>query len=312
MTFRRPDLGNTAIWTLDLLPHKVNPFSRDPQKQGLQARYGANLKLMMRTNACREEHNVYILDIRNSMQEPDILLLPVQRQSPEFIRFRSIKVWPCMCNLESKYLLGDPIKRASHPSEKGEAVADLNQQTCHSESRGGPILCRCNLSRGWLTAYTAPRHEKRVAEHFLQRQIDCYLPLYSSRRRWKDGSKTILELPLFPSYIFVRIAMEDRIQVLEVPGVVSLVCCGKSPVLLPDSEVERLREGLHLRKAEPHPFLVIGERVRIRVGPLAGMEGVLLREKNSFRVVLSLGQIMRSVAVEVDRSDLEPIGESKI
>jgi transcription antitermination factor NusG len=167
------------------------------------------------------------------------------------------------------------------------------------------------MPASWFTAYTAPRHEKRVAEHFRQRQIDCYLPLYKSRRRWKDGSKTILELPLFPSYIFVRIALEDRVQVLEVPGVVSLVCCGKTPVSLTDSEVERLREGLQLRKAEPHPYLVIGERVRIRVGPLAGMEGVLLRENNKFRVVLSLGQIMRSVAVEVDSSDLEQIGESE-
>jgi transcription antitermination factor NusG len=168
------------------------------------------------------------------------------------------------------------------------------------------------MSRSWFTAYTAPRHEKRVAEHFQQRQIESFLPLYSSRRRWKDGSKTILELPLFPSYIFVRIALENRVRVLEVPGVVSLVCCGKNPVSLADSEVERLREGLHLRHAEPHPFLVIGERVRIRVGPLAGMEGVLLRENNNLRVVLTLGQIMRSVAVEVDRSDLEQIGESEI
>jgi transcription antitermination factor NusG len=121
-----------------------------------------------------------------------------------------------------------------------------------------------------------------------------------------------LELPLFPSYIFVHIALENRVQVLEVPGVVSLVCCGKKPVTLPDLEVENLREGLQLRKAEPHPYLVIGERVRIRVGPLAGMKGVLLRENNNLRVVLTLTQIMRSVAVEVDRSDIEQIGESEV
>jgi transcription antitermination factor NusG len=174
------------------------------------------------------------------------------------------------------------------------------------------MLCPGNPSPSWFTAYTAPRHEKKVAEHFQQRQIDFYLPLYSSRRRWKDGSKTILELPLFPSYIFVHIALENRVQVLEVPGVVSLVCCGKKPVTLPDLEVENLREGLQLRKAEPHPYLVIGERVRIRVGPLAGMKGVLLRENNNLRVVLTLTQIMRSVAVEVDRSDIEQIGESEV
>lgn len=187
----------------------------------------------------------------------------------------------------------------------------LTQSTHCSDTRR-ELLPLCDLSHRWFTAYTAPRHEKRVAEHFRQRQIECFLPLYSSHRRWKDGSKTILDLPLFPSYIFVRVALEKRVQVLEVPGVLSLVCCGKKPVPLPDAEVEKLRDGLHLRKAEPHPYLVIGERVRIRVGPLAGMEGVLLRESNNLRVVLTLGQIMRSVAVEVDRSDLEQIGQTRL
>ncbi len=161
----------------------------------------------------------------------------------------------------------------------------------------------------WFATYTVPRHEKRVAQHFQQRQIESFLPLYSSRRNWKDGSKTILELPLFPSYIFVHIPLANRVPVLEVPGVLSLVTCGKHPMPLPDEEVDALRLGLQACKAEPHPYLVDGERVRIRVGAFAGMEGVVLRLNNRVRVVLTMQQIMQSLAVELDPSDLEPISQ---
>lgn len=159
----------------------------------------------------------------------------------------------------------------------------------------------------WFAVYTTPRHEKRIASHFSDRQIEYYLPLYRSTRRWKNRTVADLELPLFPSYIFVRIGRCERVRVLEVPGVLSIVG-GREPAPLPEFEIESLRAGLHLRQSEPHPYLVIGERARIRVGPLAGMEGVLIRKKNNFRVVLTLDMIMQSVAVEVDACDLEAVG----
>lgn len=161
------------------------------------------------------------------------------------------------------------------------------------------------LSR-WFAVYTIPRHEKRLAEHFGVRQIEYFLPLYRTLRRWKDGSRITLELPLFPNYIFVRISRRERVRVLEVPGVLSIAGCGREPVPLPDGEIEALRQGISLAQLEPHPYLVVGERVRINAGPLAGMEGVLIRKKNSFRVVLTLSMIMQSIAVELDIDDLEP------
>lgn len=160
----------------------------------------------------------------------------------------------------------------------------------------------------WFAVYTTPRHEKRVAEHFAQRGIDSFLPLYSTQRRWKDGSKVTLQLPLFPNYIFVRIARQQRVRVLEVHGVLSLVGNSREATPLPDEVIEALRNGLHLHKVEPHPYLMVGERARIKAGALAGLEGVLLRKNNNFRVVLTLDQIMQSVAVEVDAADLEPLG----
>ena len=158
----------------------------------------------------------------------------------------------------------------------------------------------------WFAVYTIPRHEKRLAEHFGVRQIEHFLPLYRTLRKWKDGSRITLELPLFPNYIFVRISRRERVRVLQVPGVVSIAGCGRDPVPLPDGEIEALRQGIGLAQVEPHPYLVVGERVRINAGPLAGMEGVLIRKKNSFRVVLTISMIMQSIAVELDIDDLEP------
>lgn len=162
--------------------------------------------------------------------------------------------------------------------------------------------------RRWFAVYTAPRHEKRLAHHLDVRQIEHFLPLYRVLRRWKDGSKVTVELPLFPSYLFVRITQHDRVRILELPGALSIAGAGREPTPVPDDEIETLRRGVDLSRVEPHSYLVVGERVRINAGPLAGMEGVLIRKKNSFRVVLTLSLIMQSVAVELDADDLEPAG----
>ncbi|MFZ0798393.1 MAG: UpxY family transcription antiterminator [Terriglobales bacterium] len=161
------------------------------------------------------------------------------------------------------------------------------------------------FSVSWFAAYTNSHHEKRVASLFTERQIESFLPLYSTRHRWRNRCTMNLELPLFRNYVFVRIDPRERVRVLEVPGVLWLVGFGRSLAPLPDFEIETLRSGLGRRKIEPHPYLVIGERVRIKVGPMMGMEGVLIRKKNNFRVVLALDVIMQCVAVEVDAEDLE-------
>lgn len=160
----------------------------------------------------------------------------------------------------------------------------------------------------WFAVYTTSRHEKRVEQHFGAREIEHYLPLYRVQRRWSDGSKVTLDLPLFPGYIFVRIRHSERVRVLEVPGVLALVGgTARAPAPLPEAEIEALRSGLPLRRAEPHPFLRVGQKARIRSGALAGMVGVVVRKKNSLRVVLTLEQIMQSIAVEVEEENLIPL-----
>jgi transcription antitermination factor NusG len=159
----------------------------------------------------------------------------------------------------------------------------------------------------WCVAHTSAKHEKRVAQQLVERSVENFLPLYHSVRRWKDR-RMKLQLPLFPGYVFVRLLLRERLKVLQVPGVARLISFNGQPAVLPDREVEALRAGLARQlRVEPHPYLAAGRRVRVKRGPFEGVEGILVRKKNAYRVVLSLDLIMRSASVEMDASDLERI-----
>jgi transcription antitermination factor NusG len=159
----------------------------------------------------------------------------------------------------------------------------------------------------WYATYTVAHHEKSVAYQMQSYGIDHFLPLYRSIHRWKDRRKEV-ELPLFPSYVFVHLPLKDRMQVLRMPGVVHLVGFSGRPAPLPAAEIDALRSGLERNLLlEPYPYLKVGRRVRVFRGPLAGTEGILVRKKEKFRVVLSLDLIARSVAAEVDGGDIEPV-----
>jgi transcription antitermination factor NusG len=162
------------------------------------------------------------------------------------------------------------------------------------------------LEPRWYAAYTSANHEKRVAEQLALRSVEHYLPLYASVRQWKDR-KTKLQLPLFAGYVFVRLALRDRLQVLQAPGVVRLVGFNGLPCALAEEDINAIQKCLDGGcRVEPHPYLQVGRRARVRSGPLQGMEGIILRRKNNTRFVLSFELIMRSVAVEIDGMELEP------
>lgn len=158
----------------------------------------------------------------------------------------------------------------------------------------------------WYVAQTCARHEKCVAEQLASRNIEKFLPLYETVSRWKDR-RVRLQLPIFAGYVFVRLPLRERLRVLELPSVVKLIAFGQLPIALPDDEMDALRHGLTSQlRAEPHPYFTAGRRVRMRSGPLAGLTGVILRKQGSFRLVLSVELIQRSVAVDVDVADIEP------
>lgn len=156
----------------------------------------------------------------------------------------------------------------------------------------------------WYATYTAPRHEKSVLQHLESRGVESYLPLYGSERLW-NGRRAFVQLPLFPGYLFVRIAPEQRAKVLEVPGVLSIVSSQGRLTPLPVGEVEALRAALETRKSEPYLLFARGKRVRIKVGPLRGLEGVIVKQTRKLRMVVSIDCIMQSFAVELEASDLE-------
>ena len=163
----------------------------------------------------------------------------------------------------------------------------------------------------WYAAYTCAQHERRVAEQLAKREVEHFLPLYSSVRHRNDR-QVRLTLPLFPGYVFVRLALQDRLGLLQIRSVVRLIGFGGLPTALPDEEIEILRSGLADQlHAEPHPFLTVGRRVRIVRGPLAGLEGILRCKKNNFRLVVSVELIQRAFAVDVDAADVRPVQESK-
>lgn len=157
----------------------------------------------------------------------------------------------------------------------------------------------------WYAVYTCANHEKRIAAQFDERSIENFLPLYETVRRWKDRRMRIA-LPLFPGYIFVRHSLWKRLDILQVPGVVRLVGFNNIAAPLPIEDIETLRNGLKRSyNSEPHRYLTVGRRVRVVHGPFDGLEGILLRRKGNLRVAISIHLIMRSVAVDVDLSDVQ-------
>lgn len=159
----------------------------------------------------------------------------------------------------------------------------------------------------WYAIVVGPRHEKSVSLHLKMRGLTHFLPVYRSVRRWKDRRKE-LDMVLFPGYVFVNLDLRNRLQVLNAPGVLRFVTFQGHPAPVNDSELQSLASGLALSsKTEPHPYLHRGRRVRVVRGPLASLEGILVRRKEHFRLVLSIELIMRSVMVDVDEADVEPI-----
>jgi transcription antitermination factor NusG len=184
-------------------------------------------------------------------------------------------------------------------------VVPMNQICAEASPIVVPQATISSLS--WYAAHTCSRHEKKIAQQLQQRGIENFLPLYRSVRRWKDRKKE-LELVLFPGYIFVRMDLADRLQVLQLPGVVRFVSFNSLPAPLPANDIETLRHGLAQNLCiEHHPFLKVGRRVKVVYGPLTGAQGIFIRRRNNSRLVVSIDAIMRSVALEIDEADVVPI-----
>ncbi len=174
-----------------------------------------------------------------------------------------------------------------------------------------PELSTTNADRNsWVALVVRPRAEQKAEAGLLNAGIETFVAWRDVRRRWSDRIKVIRE-NLFPGYVFCRSAYSDRTLVLRQPGVESVVTVNRNPAPIPNHEIDAVRRlllsGLPLG---PWPFLSVGQGVRIAHGLLAGFEGTLIRDCSSWRVVVSINALQRSVAVQVDRDTIVPLSRS--
>ncbi len=160
----------------------------------------------------------------------------------------------------------------------------------------------------WYALHVRCNQERAVARGLSCRGISHFLPSYDSVRQWKDR-RVKLQMPLFPGYLFVRIPICDRMLVVTVPNVVALVGHGNSPTPVPEEQIDWIRCGIENGHALPHEWLTVGQQVLIVQGPMAGLEGVLVSQRNSSRVVVALESITQAFAVEVDALQLRVLPE---
>lgn len=170
---------------------------------------------------------------------------------------------------------------------------------------------RLKPSAAWFALYVRHRHEKAVAQVISGKGLTVFLPLYKTAHRWKDRMKD-LTLPLFPNYVFVLAPPDRRHFVLSTPGIYDFVRLSGVPAPIPAEEIEAVRQAVsHGLNAEPHPFLKSGDRVRVKSGPLGGLEGILVRKKNFYRLVLSVELLVKSISAEVDVADVERVDNGR-
>ena len=159
----------------------------------------------------------------------------------------------------------------------------------------------------WYALHTRSRHEKVAHDQLCAKGIQNLLPLWRKRSVWKDRIKMI-DVPLFSGYIFGHFPLKQKLDVLQTVGVVRIVGLNSQPFPVPDEQIEAVQTMIeqHLRY-DPHPFLQEGMRVRVKRGVLRGAEGILLTKKQHYRLIISVDLIQKSVAVDIDSADVEPI-----
>jgi len=154
----------------------------------------------------------------------------------------------------------------------------------------------------WSALHTRYQHESKVEALLTAKGFETFLPTYESIRQWKDRKKRISEA-LFPGYLFIADVSRRRLQVMTTPGVCAIVCVAGTPATIPGHEIEAIRRCVSDPvKVAPHPYLRGGDLVEVQSGPLAGVAGILVRMKDSCRLVVSVEILGRAAAVEIDAS----------
>lgn len=165
------------------------------------------------------------------------------------------------------------------------------------------------MAEAWYAIYTKFQHEKSAATLLEKKDFEVFLPVYRALHYWSDR-KQVVTLPLFPCYLFLRTSVDRKVEVLRTGGVRWFVENAKQACEVSEEEINGLRRVCSFGVGVlPHPFLKQGDHVRVRTGPLAGTDGIFVRTKNQYRVVISVELLRKGVSVEVSRADIERIGQ---
>ena len=159
----------------------------------------------------------------------------------------------------------------------------------------------------WYALYTRSRHEKYVDQELNKKGIETFLPLRRVMHHWSDR-RQIIEEPLFKGYLFVRIPLSNRFNVLNTVGAVNFVGISAGPLEVPERELMTVRQFIEQEiQIDPFPYLKEGDRVYVRSGPFKGVEGFIVRKDKHCRLVISLDLLMQSISIEIDQASVEPV-----
>ncbi len=178
-----------------------------------------------------------------------------------------------------------------------------------TNTRENPFYSPRPDGTNWYAVHTRSRHEKKVDSELKAKGVEVFLPLYETMSRRRDRKK-LIELPLFAGYLFVRIIPKrDRIlEVLKIKGVVRII--GKTatdPFPIPESQIEAVHRMVNSDVLiSGHPYIKEGSRVRVKAGPLQGVEGILMEKRGRHRLIISVDMLQQAVATEISIDEVEP------
>jgi transcriptional antiterminator NusG len=163
----------------------------------------------------------------------------------------------------------------------------------------------------WFALQVRTRWENSTAVLLSGKGYEAFLPTYKTKKRW-NGQIREIQAPLFPGYVFCRFDALKRLPVLVTPGVIAVVGRGRVPLPVDDSEIAAVQTVVASGfRAEPWPYLELGQRIRIECDALAGLEGILVNFKGSHRIIVSVSLLHRSVALEIDRASVRSVGPAR-
>ncbi len=165
-----------------------------------------------------------------------------------------------------------------------------------------------SCTKFWYALQVRTRWERSTVGILREKGYETLLPTYEMQKHWGDRVKAV-QAPLFPGYVFCRFDVTNRLPILITPGVISVVSRGRTPSPVDPAEMSAIQTMVIAGvAAEPWPYLEVGQRVRIEDHSLKGIEGILIAFKGARRIVVSVSLLRRSVALEIDRARVTPIG----